>query len=344
MFSHTFSHVAAMLEPLPGFRETHLNRVAIRDLGLAIEGTRLQPIIGAFTQELERVGLTNLQPRFYLSTEWGVSFGTIAIAIPFYLARPELAALHAERTGMVEGFDVHDLMRYLRHEMGHVVNYAYKLYERREWVQAFGAITQPYVEDYRPQPFSRRFVRHLPGWYAQKHPDEDWAETFAVWMTPDYDWRTEYADRPTALAKLSLCDAIVREVAEKPPVVTTEELDDDVNTLHLSLDEFYRGAEAAQGELPPGLDGALRATFRGAGDKPAAGLIGKLESSVCTEIYRWTGHFPERTRPLVRHLGRRAEALGLTYAASEEPRMVVALTALITALAMNYVHHGSYLP
>src|ERR1700749_797246 len=154
------------------FHEAHLAARPIRDLGLDIAGTRLQPLVDAFRGELAACGVTGVVPRFYLSTEWGVSFGTIAIAIPFYLARPELAELHAARTGMVEGFDAAELLRYLRHEMGHVVNYAYKLYERRDWVQAFGAITQPYLEEYRPQPFSRRFVRHLPGWYAQKHPDE----------------------------------------------------------------------------------------------------------------------------------------------------------------------------
>ena len=147
-----------------------------------------------------------MRPRFYLSTEWGVPFDTVAIAIPFYLARPDLTALHAERVGHVEGFDRADILRYLRHEMGHVVNYAYRLYDDEEWVEQFGSITQPYVEEYRPEPFSRRYVRHLPGWYAQKHPDEDWAETFAVWMTPGLDWRTEYGGWPEALAKLEYCD------------------------------------------------------------------------------------------------------------------------------------------
>jgi len=330
------------------FHEAHLANLPIRDLQLAIEGTRLQPIVDQFRAELHAAGLTRLQPRFYLSTEWGVPFGTITIAIPFYLARPELARLHAERTGMVEGFDPADLLRYLRHEMGHVINYAYKLYERREWVQAFGAITQPYVEEYRPQPFSRRFVRHLPGWYAQKHPDEDWAETFAVWMTPGIDWRAEYADRPTALAKLSLCDRIVRQVAQEPPLVTDDAVDEDVGTLGISLADFYRGWESAAPAEPPGLDGSLRAIFvvlgRGAGERAAAPLIKRIEPMLCTEVYRWTGHFPERARPLVRELGRRAEVLGLGYAAADESRVVVALTALVTALAMNYVHHGSYLP
>ena len=329
------------------FHEAHLDKQPIAALGLAIAGTRLEPLVGEFRRELAAVGLTRVEPRFYLSTEWGVPFGTIAVAIPFYLARPELARLHVERTGMIEGFDAAEFLRYLRHEMGHVVNYAYKLYERREWVQAFGAITQPYVEEYRPLPFSRRFVRHLPGWYAQKHPDEDWAETFAVWLTPAHDWRAEYADRHGALAKLLLCDRIMNEVRGQAPLVTDAELDEDVGELHFSLDDFYGGWDASTPDAPPGLDGALRAVFTAAraGElREGAALFKRFEATLCTEVYRWTGHFPERTRPLVRDLAARAARLELRYAAADEARVLVAMTALVTALAMNHVHHGSYLP
>ena len=167
-----------------GFRESNLFGAPIRDLRLTIDGTRLQPVIEEFRAELASRGITKLVPRFHLSTEWGVPFGTVVIGIPFYLARPELTELHGEQVGHIEGFNRADILRYLRHEMGHVINYAYKLYDLEAWVKLFGSITQPYREEYRPQPFSRRFVRHLPGWYAQKHPDEDWSETFAVWMTP----------------------------------------------------------------------------------------------------------------------------------------------------------------
>ncbi len=188
------------------FHESTLWSTPIRDLGLTIEGTRLEPILAEFEAELAAAALTRVRPRFYLSTEWGVPFGTVAIAIPFYLAHPDLTALHAERVGHVEGFDRADILRYLRHEMGHVVNYAYRLYDDEEWVKQFGSITQPYSEEYRPEPFSRRYVRHLPGWYAQKHPDEDWAETFAVWMTPGLDWRRQYGGWPVAAAKLAYCE------------------------------------------------------------------------------------------------------------------------------------------
>src|SRR5262245_2145296 len=102
----------------------------IRDLGLQIAGTQLEPILDEFRAELERTGLRRLRPHFYLSNEWGVPFNTTAIAIPFYLAHPHLTAMHAEHVGHVEGSSRADILRYLRHEMGHVVNYGYHLYER----------------------------------------------------------------------------------------------------------------------------------------------------------------------------------------------------------------------
>jgi hypothetical protein len=149
------------------FQESSLFESPIRDLKLAIEGTPLAAVIAAFRQELRDKAI-RVAPVFHLSTEWGVPFGTIVIGIPFYLARPDLTELHGERVGHIEGFNPQDILRYLRHEMGHVINYAYKLYDEAEWVKLFGSITQPYLEDYRPQPFSRRFVRHLPGWYRRR--------------------------------------------------------------------------------------------------------------------------------------------------------------------------------
>src|SRR3954470_9109833 len=122
------------------FHEADPGSTPIRDLGLSLEGSALEPIIEEFREELRQAGIVRVRPRFYLSTEWGVPFETVAIAIPFYLARPDLLTLHAERVGHVEGFDRADILRYLRHEMGHVVNYAYRLYDEEEWVKQFGSI------------------------------------------------------------------------------------------------------------------------------------------------------------------------------------------------------------
>jgi hypothetical protein len=348
-----FSEFFLMATAVP-FHEAPLTSMPIRNLGLTIAGTQLEPILETFRAELHHVAIRKLQPQFYLSTEWGVPFGTISVAIPFYLAKPELTALHAEYQGLVEGFSAADILRYLRHEMGHVVNYAYRLYDEKEWVKHFGSISQPYLEEYRPVPFSRRFVRHLPGWYAQKHPDEDWAETFAVWMTPRLDWRAEYEGRAEALAKLQFCDQTMKALKEREPLVTATEADEDVGELGSSLEEFYGSPTADTDEFAPGLDGALRTIFEDRGDKkdvdpnaprrPASVLLQRVERDLLADIYRWTGHFPERTRPLLRHLARRADHLGLVYPEGHELPAVLGLTTMVTALAMNYVHKGTYLP
>jgi hypothetical protein len=336
----------------PSFRETNLFEAPIRDLRLDIEQTALAPLIDEFRQELAAKSIRRLTPKFHFSTEWGVPFGTVVIGIPFYLARPELTELHGEEVGHIEGLGKADILRYLRHEMGHVVNYAYKLYDQESWVKLFGSITQPYLEDYRPQPFSRRFVRHLPGWDAQKHPDEDWAETFAVWMTPTRDWRAEYARWPSALTKLEYCERTMALLNDQDPLVTSTELDEDVGELKYSLKDFYHNMPVEK-EPAAGLDGDLRAIFDDlsalaeqgvAQTRPAAALLRKLERSLMADVFRWTGHFPERTRSLVRYLAQRAEALSQAYPQRAETEAIVGITILVTSLAMNYIHRGSYFP
>lgn len=322
----------------------------IRDLGVQIAGSWLEPVLEEFRGELRHKGILRVRPVFYLSTEWGVAFDTIGIALPFYLARPDLIALHAEHVGHLEGATPPELLGYLRHEMGHVVNYAYRLYERADWTQTFGSIDQPYVEEYRPEPFSRRFVRHLPGWYAQKHPDEDWAETFAVWLTPGHDWSADYADWPVALAKLQYCDRVLAELRDREPLVTDETPDEPAGDLTASLADYFKGYTLDSAELPPELDGSLRAIFEeesaaaAKARQPAAQLIRRLERALAANVYRWTGHFPERTRDLLRRMAERADRLRQVYAAERETETIVALTTLVTTLAMNHIHHGTYAP
>jgi Putative zinc-binding metallo-peptidase len=327
--------------------------VPISDLGLSIAGSPLEPILAEFMEELRGTGIHQLRPVFYLSAEWGVPFGTVAIAIPFYLARAELTKLHAARVGYVEGVDRLDILRYLRHEMGHVMNYAYKLYDMPRWTQLFGSIEQDYEEEYHPNPFSRKYVHHLPGFYAQKHPDEDWAETFAVWMTPDRNWRTEYADWPESLAKLTYCDEILAQLKTREPLVTANDLDEDVGDLVHSLDDFYAAGSSTTTDPLPRLESGLRSIFKysstsikDANDsyKPAVDLIHLLEPEIMADVYRWTAHFPERTRGLLRHFGQIVQELQLCYKVGEELTIAVAMTALVTALAASHVRHGNYWP
>jgi hypothetical protein len=183
--------------------------------------------------------------------------------------------------------------------------------------------------------------------------------------TPDHDWRAEYAAWPVALAKLEYCDRTMAEVAGQEPIATAVDRDVDVSEVATALDDFYSALEPPAEDLPPGLDGALRSVFAdlraddagdragdragelagdGAGCRPAAELIRRLGRQLPAEVYRWTGHFPERTRRLLLQLGARADALRLAYPAALESEAVMALTTLVTALAMNYVHGGSYAP
>jgi hypothetical protein len=333
---------------LSSFQEKAPRAVPIRDLGLTIAGTPLEPVLASFEHELEQAGIKKLHPRFYLSTEWGVPYETIAIAIPFYLARPELTVLQAEQACHVEGSGPKDILRYLRHEMGHVVNYAYRLHETKEWIERFGQMSRPYEEEYRPRPFSREFVHHLPGWYAQKHPDEDWAETFAVWLTPGLDWRQQYGKWPGAMRKLEYCERTMAEVLDKDPVVTRTELDDDVASLSMSLEQYYREAKGSLAESPQELDEMLETIFADA-DKTgvrlaASDLIRKLERDLPASVFQWTGHMPERTRWLLDAMAQRADAMSITYPVDEGEGYTIALTSLVTALAMNWLQSGKYVP
>src|SRR4029079_19007027 len=123
-------------------------------------------------------------------------------------------------------------------------NYAYRLYDRPDWRKLFGPYSRPYRERYRADPFSRNFVRHILGWYAQKHPDEDFAETFAVWLTPGVDWRRTY-DGWGALAKLEYVRRLMREIADASLDVPAPVEDDlPVEAMRYTVADHYAAGES----------------------------------------------------------------------------------------------------
>ena len=329
-----------------------LNR-RICDFDLRIEGGPLENVIERFRRELVERGITKLRPAFYLSDEWGVSDGTVAIAIPFYLADERLRRVQQTRSGVVEGKDDEDILRYLRHEMGHVVNYAYQLYEDHDWTALFGPMSRPYPDEYRSVPFSLDFVRHLPGNYAQKHPDDDWAETFAVWVTPGSDWKTQYQDASAALAKLLYCERVMTDLRDREPYVTLTNIDTDVRDIQKTVAQFYEEGEIQGVALPRSLDGDLRSIFlpnqAQAGDADAArvakasSLIRLHEDEMAEAVYWWTGMDHALTYALLDHVADRAERADLSYPLAHQDRVLVQLAAFLTTLAMNYVYRGSFI-
>ena len=218
----------------------------IRQLGLKVEGSPLERFVQQLYKELDAKGLHRFHPKCYLTDEWGCPNMEPVIGIPFYLADPKLQRLEAEMNDIE---DARQIMMYLRHEAGHAFNYAYALYKTQEWRSLFGPFRRPYRDNYKPVAFSRQFVRHMEGWYAQKHPDEDFAETFAVWLTPRSNWRKRYQGWG-AMKKLLYVDRIGRKFGDADPVVARGDTDITVEEMEVTVGEFYQ--RALEQQLAPG--------------------------------------------------------------------------------------------
>src|SRR5882762_9528071 len=237
-----------------------LLEVRMCDLGLTIAGTELEPRIAQLDAELEARGLA-FKPHYYLSDEWFTPDGVPGIAIPFYLAHPRLQKLEFAQMLEVEGSDPEECLRILRHEAGHAIDNAYALRRRPRRRRLFGNPGIEYPEYYTPKPYSKSFVQHLDHWYAQSHPDEDFAETFAVWLDPTGMWATRYAGWP-AQRKLEYMERLMREVARKKPIVKSKRLVDPLQRLRKTLGEHYRKKREHYGlDHPDFYDSDLRNLF-----------------------------------------------------------------------------------
>ena len=313
----------------------------ISDMGITIERSRVASLVAELHRELAARGVP-LSPAVYLTDEWGCPDGTPLIGVPFYLADPRLERIEAEMSGAVE--DDREAMRYLRHEAGHAVNYAFALHERPDWQRVFGLFQRPYRERYPADPFSRSFVRHILGWYAQKHPDEDFAETFAVWLTPDEDWRAAYAGWP-AMEKLEYVDGVMGELSargERPPAVPAAPAADDlpVEAMRYTVRQYY---ERAHQSMPIGdarqFDIDLRRIFVSAEDAPggesAGAFVERHAGEIVSRLAYWTSEPPSVVRSLVNHIVLRAGDLNLRVG-SLEASTLIELTAFGTAVAMHH--------
>jgi hypothetical protein len=309
----------------------------IADLGLEIRGTRVERLVDRLYSELDERGV-RFRPPVYLSDQWGCPDGTPVIGVPFYLADARLERIEAENAGAVEGDE--EAMRYLRHEAGHAINYAFRLYDRADFATNFGDYAKPYRERYAADPLSRDYVRHILGWYAQKHPDEDFAETFAVWLTPTLDWRTDYAGWG-ALHKLEWMDTIMQEVGPLSPSVPEISEDDlPVEAMDWTVGEHYANDEES---FPIGdgrqFDGDLLRVFARAFDSPAgetaAHFLTQHEGELVTRIAYWSGEAPPMVRALVRVLRDRAATLDLRVNGLEAATLIE-LTAFGTAVMMHW--------
>ncbi len=316
----------------------------IRELGLKLEASPVERFVEQLYRELEAKGLTKFRPACYLTDEWGCPSGEPIIGIPFYLANAALAQLE-EETHDLE--DAREIMMYLRHEAGHAFTYAYKLHNSAEWKKIFGPFRRPYHDIYRPAPFSRDYVRHLPGWYAQKHPDEDFAETFAVWLTPRSNWRKRYRGWG-AMEKLLYLNRLARKLGKSDPPRRRGQADITVDDMDTTVAEFYhqnRREEVAVTELTPDTD--LRDIFPVSKRKktalPAHEFLHQHRKAVIDKVAQWTGAQRPLVKTLMDTIEKRAGELDLRADKTRGAEHLAEVTAYATALVMTYVTKGKFI-
>ena len=324
--------------------DEQLLEMRLCDLDLAIEGTPLEERIERLEQELEQRGL-RFRPHFWLSDEWFSPDGVPGIAIPFYLAHPRLARLERKMMLEVEGGTEDWCMRILRHETGHTLDNAYRLHRRQRWRELFGRFSDPYPDFYQPKPYSKSFVMHLDMWYAQSHPAEDFAETFAVWLKPRSRWRSQYHDWP-ALAKLEYVDELMTEIAKATPPVRTKRVVDSVRDLRKTLREHYELKRARYlVEEPHVYDRELRRLFsddeRHAGRPSAAAFLRRIRRELRQVVAHWTGQYQYIINQVLGEMIARCRELNLRLAG---PAREVKRDAfvMLTVQVMNYLHGGHH--
>jgi hypothetical protein len=317
----------------------------ISQLGLTLPGTPLEPLIQQLYAELTAKGL-GFHPPCHVGDEWFVPVGIPAIFVPFFLVHDRLRRLEAKLMLEVEGDNPEWFMRLIRHEAAHAYAYAYQLTRKRKWQRVFGKTSADDTPQfYRPRPYSHSYVVHLDDWYAQSHPDEDFAETFAVWLTPGLDWRARYKGWK-ALQKLEYVDELMRSLAGQAAPYQPAYREKDFNCLNQKLKTYYaKKRKQNEDTYPDFYDRDLRELFPGA---PEAGPALKastylrsrrrpLMEAVCGS----TNERKYRVHKLLSRLIDRCDQLDLHLVpGAPAPDMPVA--AYLTTLVMNYLFTGKF--
>ncbi len=330
----TDTRLSAPGPDLAGVSDDELLRMRIRDLKLRIAGTELESRIEKFYAELAVKGIS-FKPPCYLGDEWFCPDGCATIAIPFYLAHPRLKKLEEKMMMEVEGGTEAWCLRLLRHEMGHVLNHAFLLEKDKRWQKMFGPPSLEYSDSFRARPYSRRFVRHLDGYYAQSHPEEDFAETVAIWLTPELDWKQQYKDW-TALKKLEFVDELMSKLAGKPPLVFSKVKMSEASRLRSRLEAHYKRRRRLYAqEFPDFFDADLQKLFVPAAAAPdnerAASFLRRSGKLILNAVSAWTGEPKFTLNRLLRALIDRCAELDLRLRGQSAGVEIAAYLATLTS-------------
>ena len=325
--------------PWARWPDERLLLLRIRDLGVQLEGTWMADCVAELYAELDERNI-RLKPHVWVSDEWFSPDGVSGFAVPFYLLHPRLIQLERSQLIEVEGGTHHECMKIMRHECGHAIQHGYQLQRRREWQRLFGKSSIRYPEAYRPNPASKRYVQHLRRWYAQSHPDEDFAETFAVWLRSRSDWRRRYAGWP-ALQKLEYVDRLMAEIAGSVPPARDRRVVDPLRKLKRTLFEHYTDRRAIYSvEYPKTYDDDLLRIFsddpRHRARPTAASFLRKHRSDIRRLVSRWTGEYQFSLDQVLTDMIGRCRELRLRTVGNER-QLLTDFMVLLTARTMSFL-------
>lgn len=329
------------------YDDSQILKQPICNFGLRVEDTSLKENCDLLYKELEARGLA-YKPEIYFGDEWFSPEGMNAIAVPFYLAHPRLKELEKTLMLEVEGGDPVSFMKLLRHEAGHCFEHCYRFSKRRKWHKIFGSPKKEYQpESYRPRPYSRSYVKNLDHWYAQAHPDEDFAETFAVWLDPDRNWHKEYKNWPIALEKLKYIDELAKEAQKIKSKNEEGPLPYSAKNLKTTLEKYYQRRKKANAEVYPDFyDSDLKRIFNGSHELPkrehsSAEFMKSHRKDIVTAV-AWSTHERKFTIDgLVKRLTQRCESLDLRVGKTKI-QSTIEVSTLLTSLVMTYLFTGKF--
>ena len=330
--------------PWHQLKTDELLKMRLCDLPLHIQGSEIEPQVWQLYAQLEDRSVP-IRPACYLGDEWFSPNGSPAIALPFYLAHPRLKELELAHMLEVAGGDAESCQQLLRHECGHALDHAFQLNQREDYQAVFGNHDEEYnPETYTPKPYSKSYVLNLPNWYGQSHPDEDFAETFAVWLTdPPEVWRERYKGW-NALDKLEYVDRLMQELAGKKPLVRKVRRRFDVSKSRKTLARHYAERRKLFAEdFPDFYDADLRAIFgRGpAGEESAAKFMRRHRRALIASLVEWTGQRKYTVTELVTKLTKRCASLKLP-APRDAVRLQFEVGAYLASLVTTHLYTGKF--
>jgi hypothetical protein len=329
---------------LSSMRDERLLDLRMCDLNLSIEESSLARRTDQLHRELAGRDL-NFKPHCWLSEEWFSPDGVPGIAIPFYLAHPRLARLERKQLLEVEGGTHEWCMKILRHEAGHAIDTAFRLRRKARYRELFGKPSQAYPEYYQPNPSSHDHVLHLEMWYAQAHPLEDFAETFAVWLRPGSRWRKRYKDWP-AIEKLNYVDEVMKSIRGEKPLVNSRKKVDPLSRIRRTLRTHYqRKRSHYEFDFPSIYDKDLRKLFSSDDEyrrcMTGAAFLSRIRNELRRTVAHWTGEYSYTIDQVIQEMIERCRELNLRLGTppDEAKRNAMILVAVRTT---HFLHEGRH--